>query len=77
MDETIETYIDQSGTYLESLVRVWESLRKTDSTELVTLAANVIKAELELGLMAAEKAKSEILKSNKNNLKSINGDKPL
>lgn len=77
-----------SVNYLESLIRSQEyilsrlrgpvdtrteGLKKNDNDELSKLH-EVIMAELDLALLGAEKAKSEILKDNaKNNVKPIKG----
>lgn len=68
MDEEYSCYTDSS--YLESLARTWKHLRETT---LKSKIEEVIEAELDLALLAANKAKSEILKSTKDNIKPLKG----
>ncbi len=67
-EEEIEVYTDSSG-YLESLVNAWT--RIPEGHYLEKKFEEVILAELSLALLAAEKAKSEIIKRTKNNIKEI------
>lgn len=65
MDEEMLMFVNNdSMSYLESLMRGRVHLK---DTPLLSKLDVVIEAELELALMGAEKAKSEILKANKNN----------
>lgn len=71
MNEDIEMYFDQSDStcYIESLAKTRQYLK--DSDLLIKLDL-VISAELDLALLATEKAKSEVLKANNtNNLRPI------
>lgn len=72
-EETIDAFLEQTGCFLESLIKS----RKHLTGKLLSKLDGVIDAELDLALMGAEKAKSEILKANKegNKLVPIKGDK--
>lgn len=70
-EETIEAFFDQTGCFLESLIKS----RKHLTGKLLSKLDGVIDAELDLALMGAEKAKSEILKAKGNKLVPIKGDK--
>ena len=59
MNEDIEVYLDESGGYLEALIKSRKHLKES---ELLQKLDQLISLELDLGVMAAEKAKSEILK---------------
>lgn len=63
MNEDIIEYIDDSGGYLESLIKS----RKHVGDKLLVKLDELIEAELDLAIMGAAKAKSEILKKNKDN----------
>lgn len=63
--DNIEVYLDESGGYIESLIKSRKNLIQSGgngSNTLLTKLDLVIEVELELALMVAEKAKSEILK---------------
>ncbi len=62
-DDDIEMSFEASGCFLESLMRS----RRYVSDALLSKLDEVILIELELALMGASKAKSEILKQNKPN----------
>lgn len=66
MNEDIEEFIlnTDSHSFLESLARARKLLEGTD---MVAKLDEVLTAEIELALMGAEKAKSEILKKDKDN----------
>jgi len=71
MNDDIEVYLDKvsSGAcYLESLIYARARL---DNAELKAALDEVILLEIELAKMGAEKAKSEIIKANKDNLRPI------
>jgi len=72
-----DTLIDP-GYYLCSLIKNRYYLigmsQMADSTTLIEKIDKVIDLELDLAIMAAEKAKSELIKRNKNNIKPINPD---
>jgi len=68
MNEDIEVYLEPS--YLESLIRSRKYLNSQG--DLIKKLDLVIHAELDLALLGAEKAKSEVLKlSAKDNLRPI------
>ena len=72
MNEDIEVYLDEGGCLLESLIKSRRHL--TGTKEILTKLDLVIEAELDLALMAAQKAKSEVLKASakdKNHLTPI------
>jgi hypothetical protein len=70
MDEDVIEFVNaDSGFYLESLLRCKLVLKKKSA--ISEKLDEVILAELELALMAAEKAKSEILKANKDTVRPI------
>ena len=60
MNEDIEVYLDDSGSYLEALIKSRKHLKESEA--LLQKLDQLITLELDLGVMAAEKAKSEILK---------------
>ena len=60
MNEDIEVYLDDSGSYLEALIKSRKHLKESEA--LLQKLDQLISLELDLGVMAAEKAKSEILK---------------
>lgn len=71
MENDIELFMDGGSNvcYLESLVKAMERMSKMltfEAPEMVKFR-QVINAELDLALLGAEKAKSEILKANKDN----------
>ncbi len=69
MNEDIEMFLDESGCYLESLIKSRKHLLPTHLLNKLDL---LIEAELDLAIMGAKKAKSEILKTNpKDNLRPI------
>lgn len=68
MNDTDEFFVSSSN-YLESLVKCRSLLK--DNVTLASKLDDVIFLELDLALMGAEKAKSEILKSNKPTVKGI------
>jgi hypothetical protein len=72
MSEDIEVYVSRDGSscYLESLARTRQYLKDTD---LLAKLDKVISLEIDLAEMGAEKAKSEINKKGKNNVKPIHG----
>lgn len=78
MNDDIELYMDGDSNvcYLESLVKAMthmSHLHKFDSPIMVKFE-QVINAELDLALLGAEKAKSDILKANaKDNVKPLKG----
>ena len=61
MDEDTEVFFEGSGCFLESLMKSRKYL--ADSAKLLRKLDEVISLELDLAVMGAEKAKSEILKS--------------
>lgn len=67
MNDDIDMFLDKAdgNCYVESLIKSRQFLR---DTALMHKLDAVIEAVLELAHMRAEKAKSEILKSNKNNV---------
>ena len=66
MDEdTIFFETDSSGGYLGSLIISRQHLK--DAPKLLAKLEAVIELELELALLGAEKAKSEVLKANAKN----------
>jgi len=67
MDEVNIEYHNES--FLESLARTRQYL--LSSAKLVAEIDAVISAELELALMGAKKAKSNILKADKDNIRPI------
>lgn len=73
----IEMFFDpnsQGECYIESLVRSWKILDDSASCPLVMIdkMVEVISLELDLAIMGAQKAKSEVLKSQiKDNLRPI------
>lgn len=60
MNEDIIEYIDTSGGYLESLIKS----RRHVGDKLLSKLDNLISLEIDMAVMAAEKARSEILKKN-------------
>jgi len=75
MNEEIEVYLPDTGSssYVESLTNALIKLHKVYNIEskLVKTTEAVLLAELELALLGAEKARSEILKATKDNIKPI------
>ena len=77
MNEDIEVYLDQTSegsSYLESLIKSRQFLIQSGgdgSNALLNKLDLVINAELDLALMGAEKAKSEIVKATKDNIRPI------
>ena len=74
MKEETEVYLDSSEdakSYVESLVNSRQALKNCPI--MLAKLDEVILAELELALMCANQAKSEILKTNKDNIKPIKG----
>lgn len=70
MDDEISMYVNQdTGSYVESLIRSRSHLSNAPS--LLHKLDQVISAELDLALLAAEKAKSEILKQSNNTVRPI------
>lgn len=69
MSDEIEMYLesDSSSSYIESLIKALEKLTKIYKFDapMVNKLLRLIDAELDLALMGAEKAKSEILKADK------------
>lgn len=67
-DDDIDIYMDNSGgaSYIESLAKTRPLLK--ESLTLSTKLDELIYMELELAIMGAEKAKSEILKKNKDDV---------
>jgi hypothetical protein len=69
-DDMIDLLVGSNGgCYIESLMRSRRHL--IDSPKLLEALDTVIEAELELALMGADKARSEILKLNKDNIVSL------
>jgi hypothetical protein len=70
MNDEVEMFMDQGGgmSFIESLTRARLNLK--DSTLMAKLE-EVIAAEIELALMGAAKAKSEILKNSKDTVRPI------
>jgi hypothetical protein len=70
MDE-IDVYLEPQGSssYVESLIKSRQWLK--DMPLLLEQLDKVISLELELAVLGAEKAKSEILKATKDNIKPI------
>lgn len=71
MNEDIEVFLDspQSGSYIESLARTRQYLK--DTVVLASKLDEAILMELELAILGAEKAKSEILKASKDNVRPL------
>lgn len=70
-NDDIEIYFqkDESGCFIESLSRSRQYLK---NTPLLAELDEVIKLEIELAVMGAQKAKSEIIKkTSKDNLRPI------
>ncbi len=63
MEEGIEIFLDK-GCYIESLSRA----RRNLAGQLLSKLDEVIDVELDLALMGAAKAKSEILKKSKDSV---------
>ncbi len=64
-EESIEMYVDDSGSYLESLVksRIYlKDLSPSKGSHLVAKMEELLLLEIDLAILGAEKAKSEILK---------------
>lgn len=75
MSDEIDVYMDTASagqSYVESLIACRVNL--DEAPVLLKKLDEVIMAELELALLGTEKAKSEILKKGKNNIKPITGD---
>lgn len=75
MNEDIEVYLDNSDStsYIESLAKTRAHLNniyKVDCSIMTKLDA-LLEAEIELAILGAEKAKSEILKAAKNKVRPI------
>lgn len=70
MSDDIEMYLanDSSG-YLESLIKSRQYLK--DDVFLLERLNKVIEVELDLAMLGANKAKSEILKKDKPNVRPI------
>ncbi len=68
MNDDISMYLDKSdpSSYIESLVRCRALL--SNSPTLLAKLDEVVSEELDLALMGAKKAKSEILKKSKDNI---------
>ena len=60
-----DSFEPESGCYLEALIRSRQLVK--DTVYLADKLDNVISLELDLAVMGAEKAKSEILKRNSDN----------
>lgn len=78
MTDDIEMYFEGVGTapcYIESLIRSRLHLNQlfTFESPMVIKLEEVILAELELALLSAEKAKSEILKDRAKNISPLKG----
>lgn len=70
MNEDVEVYMEDTGAYVVSLIGTRINLET--EPKLLAKLDKVIEAELDLALMGAEKAKSEILKAAaKDNLRPI------
>lgn len=69
MTDDIEVFLDESGCYLESLIKSRKHL--LSSADLLSKLDAVINAELDLALLGSEKAKSEILKANAKDNKPV------
>ncbi len=69
MIEDIKVYMDKytGGSYLESLI----ASRRFLSGQLLTSLDEVITVEIELALMGATKAKSEVLKKTTDTVRPI------
>lgn len=61
-DDDIDVFFEQSGCLLEALIKSRHWLK--DST-LISKLDELIDLELDLAIMGANKAKSELLKANK------------
>lgn len=68
MNDEVELLFENGIGYLESLVKCRPILK---DTPMLKQLDEVITLELELALMGAEKARSELLKASKNNIKPI------
>lgn len=64
MNDEIEMYFDNSDStsYIESLAKTRQYLK---NTSLLTKLDSLIDKEIDLAILGADKAKSEILKKNK------------
>ena len=69
MNDDFDVYFDKTGCYVESLLRSRQYLKNCPS--LLYKLDEVIQAEIELALMGAKKAISEILKDSKDNVRPI------
>lgn len=77
MNDDIEVYLDSATTgssYLESIIKAYERLSHIHNVEspLIKKITQLIEEELDLALLGTSKAKSEILKATKDNVKPIN-----
>lgn len=72
MNEDIEVYLDSSNagsSYIESLIKSMAILEKLSNGQgAIKKLETVISLELDLAILGAEKAKSEILKQTKDNI---------
>ncbi len=68
--DEIEIYFDKEygGCFIESLSRSRQHLK---NSPLLVKLDEVLELEIELALMGAQKAKSEIIKKQKDNLRPI------
>lgn len=73
--DDIEIYFQKDGgCFIESLIRSRLMLSKLPESQglgMIKKIDYVIEEELELALMSVQKAKSEIIKSSKNNLRPV------
>jgi len=70
MSDDMSVFIDQdSGSYIESLIKCLCHLKEGDP--FISKIRTVIDAELDLSLLMAHKAKSDLLKSNQTNLRPV------
>lgn len=63
MEDDLEMYFDSTGSFLESIIKS----RKHLDGKLLNKLDELIDAELDLAIMGAAKAKSEILKKDTDN----------
>ncbi len=68
-DDTDVFFENSTACYLESLIRCRQHVK--DSVHLSSKLDEVINLELDLAVMGAEKAKSEILKRTKDTVRPI------
>lgn len=71
MSDDIEEFVSDSGCYIESLIKSRVQLDKlpiVHSVNMIEKIEELIMLEIGLAIMGANKAKSEILKKNKDDV---------